>query len=90
MDDIDAILAGPEYFYCERERCTLRYEACFKRQKANEERFPFLPAPYLSCEHCTQGLKNREAMNPRRGKGERNIQCEHYNECLNVAAAQKD
>jgi len=91
MSQLDEILNRPEYFYCEKEHCRLRFEICLKRQKANQERSPFKPIPFVSCEGCDQGARNQllktsVAMNPKRGKGERNISCEHYSECLDLAA----
>ncbi len=92
MSQVDEILNGPEYFYCEREHCRLRIEVCLKRQKANQERRRFMSIPFLSCVECDQGARNQPlektemAMNPVRGKGERKLNCEHYDECLDLAA----
>ena len=91
MSQLDEILNGPEYFYCEREHCRLRIEVCLKRQKANRERRPFMPISFFSCDGCDQGARNQllktsVAMNPKRGKGERNIACEQYSECLDTVA----
>ena len=91
MSQADEILNGPEYFYCEREHCRLRIEVCLKRQKANQERRPFKSISFVSCEECDQGAKNQllktsVAMNPKRGKGERKLDCDHYGACLDLAA----
>ena len=90
--EIDEILSGPEYFYCEREHCTLRFEICLARQKLNRERSAFMPVSFVSCDGCAQGIKNQlleiegaRVKNPKRGKGERKQGCEFYEECLNLA-----
>lgn len=91
MTQLDEILKGPEYFYCEKEHCRLRIEVCLKRQKANQERRPFKSISFVNCEKCDQGarnqlLKTRVSMNPKRGKGERKLDCDHYGVCLDLAA----
>lgn len=53
------VLSGDDYFYCERAKCRLRLEICFKRQimnttvvKANKV------LHYDMCEKCEQGINN--------------------------------
>jgi hypothetical protein len=94
MSDVDQILEGPDYFYCERGHCKLRIDICIGRQKANKERRPFQPRAYEICENCKQGAENwrtkgldkKLKAKPRRGKGERNEDCELYADCLSKAA----
>lgn len=89
----EEILSGPEYFICEREHCTLRLEACLERQRKNKERIPFMSIPFPGCIGCEQGMENQLLEEsgdaplgaPRRGKGERDINCEHYGTCLDLA-----
>jgi len=59
VEDLNQILEGPNYFFCQKLACKLRLEICLKRQKknidgafSNEIRFPH-------CLDCTQGETNQ-------------------------------
>ena len=89
------ILKGAEYFYCEKLYCRLKIDVCLQRQQANLKRRKFAPIPFLSCQNCGQGTENllfqksggnMPQEKPSRGNGERNINCEKYDKCLDVAA----
>lgn len=89
------ILKGPEYFYCEKLRCQLKIDVCLQRQRANLKRGKFKPIPFPNCLKCSQGVENlhfkknggtMSQEKPSRGKGNRNIGCEKYSKCLDVAA----
>lgn len=89
------ILKGPEYFYCEKLRCQLKIDVCLQRQRANLKRGKFKPIPFPNCLKCSPGVENlhfkknggtMSQEKPSRGKGNRNISCEKYSECLDVAA----
>lgn len=90
----DEILKGPEYFYCEKLQCRLKIEICLQRQQANLKRGKFKPMPFPNCLKCSQGAENLRfkknggnmPQDPSRGNGQRNIGCEKYNICLDVAA----
>lgn len=97
MRDItDQILNKPRYFYCEKDRRNRRFEVCLGRQKANEARWSkvFDPIPFPACENCKQGAENKflveaklmEQTRPKRGRGKRLEDCEHYKGCLDLAA----
>lgn len=51
-----------------------------------------MPIPFVGCEGCVQGAKNQllekngVVMNPKRGKGERKLDCDSYKACLDLAA----
>lgn len=95
-DRIGELLNGPGYFYCEKEHCTLRFEICLARQKLNQERSAFMPVSFVSCDGCRQGIKNQlleiegaRVKNPTKGRGERDLACEFYDECLDLAAKEE-
>ena len=48
--DIQTIINGHDYFYCERTKCRLRLSVCIKRQESNKDN------QYAShlCEHCSR------------------------------------
>jgi len=91
----EEILKGPEYFYCEKTHCRLKIDVCLQRQEANLKRRKFEPIPFLNCQQCLKGLenfrfyKNGGSMSqetPSRDNGQRNIHCEKYGNCLDIAA----
>ena len=91
------ILSGPDYFYCERTRCRLSIKACLTRQSENTNKQAFGSEPLKICIGCDQGTKNKEmikpeniesSQKPKRGKGQRNLDCKNYENCLDVAAHQ--
>lgn len=91
----DEILKGPEYFYCEKLHCRLKIDVCLQRQQANLRRRRFEPIPFLNCQNCNQGAENLRFQKnggnmpqerPLRGNGKRNISCEKYEKCLDIAA----
>ena len=95
MTQLNELLDGPGYFYCERAKCKLRLDICIARQKANQQKEPFKALAFPICEECSQGTKNKllteikkpiGPAKPKRGKGQRNEACELYSECLDVAA----
>lgn len=92
MKHTDGILDNSECFYCEKARCTLRVSVCIQRQKANRKPKPFLPTPFPVCQDCDQGAKNRlmsksgMTAKPKRGPGNRNVECPEYSKCLDLAA----
>ena len=59
MNNISEILDGPEYFFCEKTNCRLRVAVCIQRQEANKKTRAFAEAPFMVCEDCSQGIKNR-------------------------------
>ncbi|EFK06813.1 conserved hypothetical protein [delta proteobacterium NaphS2] len=59
MTNIRDILNGPEYFFCEKTNCRLRIAVCIQRQEANKKTRAFAEAPFMVCEDCPQGIKNR-------------------------------
>jgi len=87
-------LKGPGYFYCEKTHCRLKIDVCLKRQVANLKRRRFEPIPFLSCQNCSQGVENLRLQKngghmdkgqPSQGNGIKNIACEKYKECLDIA-----
>lgn len=95
MDIAPTLLNKPVYVPCEfSDQRKIRLERCIGKQKANQARKAFDPAPYPDCEKCAQGLANiHQATDkagrrgkPRRGKGPRNETCEFYSICLDLAA----
>lgn len=91
----EEILQGPEYFYCEKTHCRLKVDVCLQRQQANLKRRKFEPIPFLNCQNCSQGAENLRFQKgggnmsqerPSRGNGKRNISCEKYGKCLDIAA----
>jgi hypothetical protein len=90
--DLQSIFAGPEYFFCQREHCTLRRAVCVARQRANLKKIPLTAMPFPGCENCAQDesiMKVENSRKPRRGQGQRDLNCQHYNQCLSEVA-QKD
>lgn len=88
-------LKGPGYFYCEKTHCRLKIDVCLKRQMANLKRRRFEPIPFLSCQQCPQGVENFRFLKnggdmsqerPTEGNGKKNIDCEKYQNCLDIAA----
>jgi len=91
----EEILKGSEYFYCEKLHCRLKIDVCLQRQQANLRRRRFEPIPFLNCQNCGQGAENLHFQKnggnmsqerPSRGNGKRNISCEKYGKCLDIAA----
>ena len=90
---IDKILYSADYFFCEKANCRLAVDACLKRQKANRHRTRMKPVPFPECVECDQGKKNEALKDglpatakPRRGNGNRKMDCEFYEICLDIAA----
>lgn len=77
MTSVDAILNGPDYFYCEHYRARLKKQNCIARQDAeNNVKARQNPntalAPNLQtmgCAGCAQGAQIREEMNMPSKKG---------------------
>jgi len=53
------ILAGPDYFYCERARCHLRITVCLRRQEINGSTSMYQQTSFLVCENCDQGMEHK-------------------------------
>jgi hypothetical protein len=60
VNPIEIILKNPEYFYCEKTKCTLKVSICRQRQIKNRKTPAFLFIPFPVCEKCEQGAKNME------------------------------
>jgi hypothetical protein len=60
VNHIEIILQSPEYFYCEKTKCTLKVEICRQRQIKNRKTPAFLFTPFPICGKCEQGAKNME------------------------------
>lgn len=50
--DIQTIINGHDYFYCERTKCRLRLSVCIKRQESNKDNYAD-KSLYL-CEGCSR------------------------------------
>ena len=93
MGRVDSF-ADDTVFYCERHHCTLRVAVCIARQKTG--RFGLISnyVRFKDCAGCDQGARNKAAFlkgrtmqpNPEKGKGDREQNCAHYDQCLSVAA----
>ena len=59
MDNFNKMLDGPDYFFCEKTNCKLRIAVCLQRQGANLKTRRFESTPFLVCQDCPQGMKNR-------------------------------
>jgi hypothetical protein len=86
------LYADPKWFFCERRAQEVRLGRCIGMQKANTEKeHPDTPDPYPVCMGCTQGTRNRlfeenwTEGSPKRGKGQRDVECRLYAACLNIA-----
>lgn len=57
--EIDKILAGPDYFFCDTYRCRLTKAICIKRQthKVSMKRGPEEGKPDYPCTGCAQGAE---------------------------------
>ncbi len=95
MNQTDDLLDSSEYFYCERASCKLRVEICIQRQNANIERRPNKPVPFFICQGCKQGADNKlpvnfgggmPPVNLMKGEGQKNLNCDLYCSCLDIAA----
>ena len=73
QDEIQALLAGPEFFYCRRERCTMKKTTCLRYQKQinGKLKYPhFLAGDYIThsaaeranCWDCKQGKEIKFAI----------------------------
>ena len=61
MESASALLNDPQYFYCERTRCTLKRAVCVLRQKASRIKgFRDGRPGFTPCEDCGQGRLVRE------------------------------
>jgi len=94
IDLKNEILKDPDYFYCEKLHCRLKIDVCLQRQRANLKRRRFEPIPFMNCQNCSQGVENlRFKKNggnmpqerPLEGDGKKNINCEKYTKCLDIA-----
>jgi hypothetical protein len=57
MKDKD-ISKNPDYFYCKKGKCTLRYDICLDRQLLyRENKHGYME--YIMCFKCEQGTQNR-------------------------------
>ena len=92
----DEILQGPGYFRCEKYNTRMLKIDCVKRQSRDSAALkPFTDNSSIkmaleACEDCEQGRKIKEEImadkpKPRRGTGERNLECEFYKNCLDIA-----
>jgi hypothetical protein len=92
VEHTGGILNNGEYFYCEKARCTLRVSVCIQRQKANRKPKAFFSIPFPICQDCSQGAKNRAmskpgvTAKPKRGPGDKSVECSEYASCLDLAA----
>lgn len=59
MRNSSEILDGPEYFLCEKTKCKLRIAVCIQRQEINKKERFFTETPFMVCEDCAQGIRNR-------------------------------
>jgi len=66
QDEIQAMLSGPDYFYCKREHCWMKKKQCIENQRQAEKRLNqahFLAGDYITmkaadracCWGCEQG-----------------------------------
>ena len=58
MKDKD-ISKNPEYFYCKKGKCTLRYDICLDRQLLYRENM-YRYMEYIMCFKCEQGTQNKQ------------------------------
>lgn len=91
MHSLEGIVDLPEYFFCERTKCKLRKAICIARQRANEDRRAFTAIAFPVCENCEQGKQIGEdvmgvVVNPKRGSGGRNTECQYYSDCSGLAS----
>lgn len=93
QDSLSDIVSLPEYFECEKNHCRTRIQVCLGRRKANSERRGFESYPFGECLDCGQGEENGKfegsllnEAKPRRGNGERNLDCSFYGECLSLVS----
>ena len=52
------VMAGLDYFFCEKTNCRLRISVCIRRQEANRTERSFESRPFMICEDCPQGMEN--------------------------------
>jgi len=51
--DINTIINGYDYFYCERTKCRLLLSVCIKRQESNKDNYTD-KYPLYMCEGCSR------------------------------------
>lgn len=95
---INDILKGPGFFDCEKTSCRMRLDVCLQRQQANLTKPVHKAVPFWQCQDCSQGAKNKRLKEdkdimflgePTEGKGEKNLDCELYGKCLDIASEKK-
>ena len=62
MNQIDEILKGQDYFYCQKLSCRFRVSVCLKRQAENKNVGENKIAPFRECLTCEQGPKIYKTM----------------------------